>query len=106
MVMVHLQKWEETMWKPFDSDALTTTHVAAPSITVGGRVIQRCLVCGEKLVDSRGQMAPLGPDGEIPEVPTWEAGRMVRVHRGNPTRFELLPDSDQLTPDSCAALVE
>lgn len=87
----------------------TVTHIAGAPITLGGnypRVIQRCSLCGEKLVDSKGMMAPVGPDGTAPSVGTWEVGRLIQVEGGNPTRFSLLPDSEQLPDDSCLALVE
>ena len=88
------------------SDLVSTTHIAGPAITACGRVVQRCSLCGEKLCDSKNVMAPTGPNGEPPTFPTWEQGRLVRVTRGNPTAWHLLPDTDKLPDDSCIDLVE
>lgn len=85
----------------------STTHIAGPAITVCQRTIQRCSWCGEKLVDSKGMMAPCKPDGSPPDpLPTWEPGRLVQVTHGNPQRWLLLDDTDQLPKDSCLDLVE
>jgi hypothetical protein len=84
----------------------STTHIAGPAITVGGRTVRRCSLCGEKLCDGKGAMAPLRPDGTPPGFPTWEPGRLVRVSHGNPARRLLLPDADGLPADSCLDLVE
>lgn len=113
----------------------TVTHIAAGWLTVSGRLIQRCGVCGEKLVDSKGTAAPIETcrackgTGHSPQAVfeatghltcqeckgrkklaygpgTWQPGRLVRVHPGNPTRWELLPDSDQVPDDCCISLVE
>jgi hypothetical protein len=90
------------------------THIAGPSITVCGRTIQRCLVCGAKLVDSKGVMMPLKPDGTPDSIGTWPPGRQVRVTIGNPTAFVLVeerPDPDdqkieKLDPDNCFATID
>lgn len=86
----------------------TVTHLAAPHVTVSGRTVQRCCVCGEKLLDSRGVSAPLGPDGKVPEYPVWRTGSYVRITAGNP-RSESLEghwDTDELPGDFCLPLVE
>ena len=83
------------------------THVAGPSITIAGRVIQRCSICGYKLCDSLNASMPLNPDGTVPKFPVWEPGRQIRVNDdGNPISYILLPDSDTLEDDSCLSLVE
>lgn len=84
----------------------TVTHLAGPAITVGGRVIQRCSLCGDKLCDSKNTAQPTPKDGSSPVFPTWSIGRLVRVHPGNPTFWELLDDTDQLPEDTCLDLVE
>lgn len=85
---------------------MTTTHIAGPAITACGRLIQRCSLCGEKLVDSKGVMVQANEDGTFDPIPTWEVGRLVQVEGGNPTRYSLLPDTDKLPEDSCLDLVE
>jgi hypothetical protein len=85
----------------------TVTHIAGPSLDVCGRVIQRCSMCGEKLVDNKNCAAPLNEDGSVPSTPTWGVGRLVRVTEGNPTWYELLDDSDgKLPADTCLDLIE
>jgi len=85
---------------------MTTTHIAGPALNIGGRTIQRCSLCGEKLVDDLRMASPVNPDGSAPSVGTWEVGRLVQVEGGNPTRWSLLPDTDKLPADSCISLVE
>lgn len=84
----------------------SVTHIAAPHVIANGRTIQRCALCGEKLVDDKGAAMPLRPDGSPDSVGTWEAFRLVRVTAGNPQHWELLDESDRLPEDSCLALVE
>lgn len=61
---------------------MTTTHVAGPMVSKGSEwAIQRCCVCGELLVDSRGMMAPVGPNGEPPATPEYPQGALVRETR-------------------------
>ncbi len=81
----------------------STTHIAGPTITACGRVIQRC---GEKLCDSKGVAMSLNEDGSTPKFSTWKTGRLIRVTQGNPTSFILLDDTDRLPDDSCFDLVE
>ena len=86
----------------------TVTHVAGPAITACGRVIQRCSICGEKLVDSKGCAMPVSTSGHmVGKIGTWEVGRLVQTSVGeNPRRYILLPDSDKLPEDSCLDLLE
>lgn len=84
----------------------SVTHIAAPFIIANGRTIQRCALCGEKLIDDKNCAMPLKPDGTADSIGTWEAMRLVRVTVGNPQRWELLPDSDKLPEDSCLVLIE
>lgn len=85
----------------------TVTHIAGPAITACGRLVQRCSLCGEKLVDSKGCAMPLMPDGTADSIGTWEVGRLVQVTVDtNPTRYLLLPDTDKLPDDTCFALLE
>jgi hypothetical protein len=84
----------------------TVTHIAGPAITACGRTIQRCSLCGEKLVDDKNCAMPLREDGTADSIGTWEVGRLVQVEGGNPTRYSLLPDTDKLPEDSCLALLE
>lgn len=88
------------------TEQTTVTHIAGMTLTVCGRVIQRCSLCGEKLCDSKNAMMMLDPNGQMPRFPTFETGRLVQVTEGNPTRFEVLADSAVLPEDTCLDLVE
>jgi hypothetical protein len=79
----------------------TLTHIAGVRLTVCGRVIQRCQLCGAKLCDSEGCAMPMNPDGSPPEFPTWPTGRLVQVTIGHPTEYRLLDSTDRLPDDSC-----
>ena len=86
----------------------STTHVAAPYVALNGRLIQRCAVCGEKLNDSKNEMAPVRPDGSAQEPLHWPPMRLVRVTHGNPSRWEVLdePADGKMPDDSCFDLIE
>lgn len=86
----------------------TITHVSGEVFRVeGGRVIQRCGLCGARLVDNLNESAPLNRDGAVPETPTWPPGRLVQETVGaNPKRYSLLPEVGKLPKDSCIDLVE
>lgn len=84
----------------------TVTHIAGVRLTVCGRVIQRCSLCGFKLCDSLRVGIPDDPDGTPGKFPTWEPGRLVRFTLGNPRREVMLPDTGKLPDDSCLSLVE
>lgn len=79
------------------------THIAGPDFRYGGRVIQRCMVCGAVLADNLHAAMPLNADGTVPEFPTWPRGELVRVTTGHPTSFVLVNhvDGDPLPADSC-----
>lgn len=102
----------------------TVTHIAGPVMNIDGRAIQRCAVCGEKLIDSRGMMGPVqkcaaclgtgrslrrefeatgmltcqqcGGEGKhAPIVATWKEGGLVQFTVGtNPRRESALPEPE------------
>lgn len=83
----------------------TISHLAGPSITVSGRVLQRCLICGAKLSDSKGTMMLSTDDGDN-GFPTWPPGRFIQVSVGQPTRSLLLPDEGERLPaDVCEEFI-
>lgn len=82
------------------------THIAGVTLTIGDRIIQRCSLCGTVLCDNLNISTPLNKDGSIPVFPTWATGRLIRVHLGNPTRYELLDDTDKLPDDSCYSSID
>lgn len=85
----------------------TVSHLVGPDVVIEGRDIQRCLVCGEKLCDSRGVMMAMRPDGTPDTFAVFPICVFVRVTVGqNPTRYEVLDDKATLPDDSCISLVE
>jgi hypothetical protein len=84
----------------------SVTHITGCELNICGRVIQRCSLCGEKLIDSLNESRPLKPDGTDPGVLVWPVGRLVQVSSGNPKRSVLLDETDKLSEDSCIVLVE
>lgn len=84
----------------------STTHIAGPAVCIGDRVIQRCVVCGEKLVDNLGQESPVKPDGSAPDVATWTDGAMVRIAPGRQTLVGDWVAEPRAPSDFCLALVE
>lgn len=86
---------------------MSVTHIAGPAITACGRLVQRCSLCGEKMVDSKNTMVPCNPNGSAPDpIPTWPVGRLVNFSGGNPDHQSLLDDTDKLPEDSCINLIE
>lgn len=86
---------------------MSVTHIAGNVLTVCGRVIQRCSLCGERLVDSLNTAGPIGPGGKAPKIGTWEVGRQIRIDpREGVTRSTLVEDTEQLAADTCFDLLE
>lgn len=52
-------------------------HLAGNNVIINGRSIQRCLLCGEKLSDSLGEVGPVGPNGEPPQHLIWCIGHWI-----------------------------
>jgi len=87
-----------------------TTHLAGTPIWINGRVIQRCLICGEKLCDSLNTMSPVEADGSAPVFPTWAVGAWVEFDRN---RASLVAETERpffaaedLPEGCCLDLVE
>jgi len=79
---------------------MNATHLAGNAIVIGDRIIQRCFICGLKLADNRGAMAPVGEDGKAPVFPTWPTGAWVEVTEGNPTAYIVVGESESPTMDT------
>lgn len=86
----------------------TVTHVAGPAVIVSGRGIQRCCVCGEKLIDTKHQMVPLNEDGSPGLASCWADGAMVQFDGSNPRRESHVGQFgvNRLPADSCIVLIE
>lgn len=88
---------------------MITTHIAGLDVAVGGRMIQRCAVCGLKMVDSKNAAVPQNPDGSYDSIGTWKVGELVEHEEGNPQRWSVIPhiDGAQLPKNACInSLVE
>lgn len=83
----------------------TLTHIAGHVITVNGRVIQRCSLCGAKLFDSKEYVEETTPGEEASKFPVWEMSRLVQVTAGNPTKYLLLPEAGILPKDNCIEFI-
>lgn len=94
---------------------MPTVHLAGNEVRIGTRVIQRCLVCGYKLVDtdlSRVAVISAGDGSRDNVVSVWGVGHLIEVCEGNPTRLVDIGTTDEPVfpaahwPDSCLDLVE
>lgn len=56
---------------------MPTVHLAANRVIIGNRVIQLCLICGERLTDVPDVANTAVPEGMNPEVATWEVGAWI-----------------------------
>lgn len=61
---------------------MSAVHLAGNRVVIGDRVIQRCLICGERLTDIPSVSNTAVPEGMNPEIATWEVGAWVE-HDGN-----------------------
>lgn len=92
---------------------MSVTHVAGPVVIVAGkydpdtdRIIQRCALCGKKLIDTEGQMAPVKQDGSPPDPPpVWGQKAFVRIDGNRQTRVGIYT-KDEDPDDLCIDLVE
>lgn len=80
--------------KDDSSESLTDSvvvHLAGTAVRLGNRIIQRCLICGEKLCDNLGSVAPLNEYGSVLTFPVWGIGELVE-HTGN--RWAVVGETD------------
>lgn len=78
---------------------MSVTHVAGPTVSHNGRIIQRCAVCGEKLADNLGCASS---DGTFC---TWADAALVQVD-GNQSTLIGSYFNDDPSDDFCIILVE
>lgn len=57
----------------------SATHVAERAIDIHGRVIQRCCVCGQKLIDQLVRDQPVDGRGKPKPIFTWTPGDLVHI---------------------------
>lgn len=87
-------------------------HLAGNDVTIEGRVIQRCLICGYKLVDVRlDRIMMMSTKEDDNRLPVFSVGHLIEVTEGNPTSYIDLGDTkqplfDASWDDCCINLVE
>lgn len=84
---------------------VSVTHIAGLVIEIGPRVIQRCGVCGEKLVDNKDVAMPVREDGSVDKIATWCVGGLVR-REGHRWHAIAHVNGEDLPADNCLDLVE
>jgi hypothetical protein len=55
-----------------------TVHLAGNRVVIGDRVIQRCLICGDRLTDIPDLSCTAVPEGMPRQVATFEVGAWVK----------------------------
>lgn len=84
---------------------MSTTHLAGAGVNFGGRGIQRCLICGLKLIDTKGMRQPTGDEPPCP----WPEGAYVKQSPfPGGTQWSVLSERfpEHIPDDICLALVE
>lgn len=86
------------------SNGNTICHLAGQAVIVAeGRTIQRCLICGQKLIDS-GMVTVILTDRINPQ-PTWDPGTWVRFDKNKAVKIASVEDGC-MPLDNCLPLVE
>jgi hypothetical protein len=89
---------------------MSVTHIAGPVcvLDVAGvkRGIQRCVVCGEKLSDTRGQMGLVSADGLPPQAVFWKERHYVEIDGNRQSSGADFADPGDPPEDLCIELVE
>lgn len=85
----------------------STVHIAGPPALIGNRLLQRCIVCGFKLVDSHPVEVENAPGVPIsfPHFKTKSAIRVDETENG-PLFVVLDVPEDHYPPDICTDLLE
>jgi hypothetical protein len=82
---------------------MSVTHIAGVHVNVDGRVIQRCALCGEKLIDSAHSLNIGFTDAS--GYPVFQAGTLVRQRDDGIWEYAK-PQAHSLPNDNCLPLVE
>lgn len=83
---------------------MSVTHLTGPVVRVGDRVIQRCVICGDKIFDAT-VCDHAGDTDRVMRRMAWKEGRLLEINRKR--RRCYMPKSDTPFPsDFCLALVE
>jgi hypothetical protein len=85
-------------------------HLAGVPIVIGERTIQRCFICGFKLVDTDDPVVNVVIDEGEAKFYTWEPGSWVRVNQQSAlllrTNDSLYFKKEELPDNPCLSLVE
>ena len=77
---------------------MSVTHIAAPPVVLEDRIIQRCSLCGMKLID---MPKPSIQDEKPPDKP-WIPGKFISVSED----FQvMMPFTDYIPTDLCYYVV-
>jgi len=89
---------------------MKTVHLAAHAIQIGNRVVQRCMLCGHKILELNTEHI-YGPD--TPGLPVFKVGSLVSISEGSSTQVYATLVKETVEPyfedpweDSCLGLVE
>ena len=90
---------------------MSTTHLAGNYVNIHGRIIQRCLICGEKLCDSKGAQVAITADNPDGQFAAWAIGSWVQqdgncLSLAGETETPYFDCGDYIPDDCCLALVE
>ncbi len=83
---------------------MSATHIAGFFVRIEDRLIQRCALCGEKLIDVRLGRVETDVSGE--PYPTWDAGAHVVIDDNNNRMQVHRNPAAGLPADSCLSMVE
>lgn len=91
---------------------MKTVHLAGNDVRIERRIIQRCLICGYKLIDvDLDRIAFVSSNPDDKGFSTWAVGHLIEVTEGNPTQYADIGDTKQPQfnaqwSDCCINLVE
>lgn len=84
-------------------------HLAGPIVMIDGRLIQRCVVCGEKLLDSKNAMVAVPTNRQAEddtELAHWEEGYLIEFSGSQQVALGMFESEGPLPDEFCLSLVE
>lgn len=85
-------------------------HLAGPVFQLDNRILQRCLICGQKLLDSQEHQLEAVVFGSTVGVFTYTSGSWVEVRENSSsvvgTLFGSLLVSGDIPDNSCVGMIE
>lgn len=87
-----------------------TIHLSGPVLQIDNRILQRCLICGQKLLDSEEHKLEAVVLGSTVGVFTYTAGSWVEVRENSSsvvgTQFGSVLASGAMPDNSCVGMIE